>query len=110
MAVAGLVLVTVAGCKSGEVKNNATVNANEQAAQALVQKCASTANFLTAGGRQKFYHCLAPNGGSAAVQKCATTALAHDGVLTKRARQHFYADVSKCILPATPAPTKKGKH
>lgn len=99
IAVAGLVLVAIAGCKSGTAKNT-TVNADEAAAQALVQKCASTANFLTAGGRQKFYQCLAPNGGAAQVQKCATSYLASDGVLTKTQRAKFYGDVSKCVLPA----------
>lgn len=107
LTVATLLLAATACNKAAA--HNAAVNTDEAKAQAIVQKCAASANFLTKPGRKAFYACVAPPGEAAAVQACATKALAKDGVLTKAARQRFEGDVSLCIIPTTPTPkaTKK---
>lgn len=104
-AAAALLLVLGATACHGSTKlaanpgASSALNADEARAQAIVQKCAAHANFLTKPGRKAFYGCVAPKGESAAVQTCTTTALARDGVLTKAARQKFEADVASCIVP-----------
>lgn len=107
MAVA--TLLGAAACNK-HASANPQVTKEEAQAQAVVQACAAKANFLSADGRKAFYKCVAPPGQSAAFQSCATTALAHDGVLTKSARDQFKVDLAKCIVPKpTPTATTKPK-
>lgn len=105
-AVAAMAVATLlgAGACNKSASANPQVSKEEAQAQAIVQKCAATANFLTSNGRKAFYACVAPPGQTAAVQSCATKALAKDGVLTHRARQRFEGDLATCIIPS-PAPT-----
>lgn len=97
LAVVPLILV---GCNKTTTPHQppAAVTQNEAKAQAIVQNCATKANFLTSAGRHNFVTCIAPPGKEAQTQKCVLAGITKYGVLTKAARKNSENAAANCVV------------